>query len=79
MKNILIISSKKYTKLKTYTELLELLKVMKITYNTVYIEDSNVEESDINESDIDESDIDESDIDENNSVDSDNNEDSDNE
>ena len=41
MKNILIISSKKYTKLKTYTELLELLKVMEINYNTVYIEDSD--------------------------------------
>ena len=43
MKNILIISSKKYTKLKTYTELLELLKVMEINYNTVYIEDSDAD------------------------------------
>ena len=43
MKNILIISSKKYTKLKTYTELLELFKVMEINYNTVYIEDSDAD------------------------------------
>jgi NAD+ kinase len=43
VKNILIISSKKYTKLKTYTELLELIKVMEINYNTVYIEDSDAD------------------------------------
>ena len=41
MKNILIISSKKYTKLKTYTELLDLIEDLDISYKTIYIEDND--------------------------------------
>ena len=41
MKNILIISSKKYTKLKTYTDLINLIKSKGITFETSHVEDKN--------------------------------------
>ena len=40
MKNILIISSKKYTKLKNYTDLIDLINLKKLKYHTSYVEDN---------------------------------------
>ncbi len=41
MKNILIISSKKYTKLKTYTDLINLIKSKGLPFETSHVEDKN--------------------------------------
>lgn len=40
MKNILIISSKKYTKLKNYTDLVELIKLKKLDYYTSLVDEN---------------------------------------
>ena len=39
MKNILIISSKKYTKLKSFTDLIKLIESKKFNYLTSHVED----------------------------------------
>ena len=40
MKNILIISSKKYTKLKSFTDLIKLIESKKLNYLTLNVEDN---------------------------------------
>ena len=39
MKNILIISSKKYTKLKNYTDFVSLIKSKKLEFHILFVED----------------------------------------
>ena len=39
MKNILIISSKKYTKLKNYTDFVSLIKSRKLEFHILFVED----------------------------------------
>ena len=48
MKNILIISSKKYTKLKSYKDLLQVIKSKQLDHLTSYVEDEETHENFLN-------------------------------